>query len=177
MRGAYLWVMLLLTISPVLLFLFHALLISISSRAHIKISRQKLVFYCVLLMNIPMLFLTGLAMKFITDISVYIYVAIVFNCIGYCYFHFFNMSETARRINILIGIQTGRITREDDIMSYYSYDVSIRNRLDRLVDLGEVAEMEESVYILHRQTLYLVSMLIITFRRVLSFERREGKNE
>jgi hypothetical protein len=52
----------------------------------------------------------------------------------YSYFHFFNMSLTARRINMLIEIYNNTYTMKHT----YSPEVMIRNRLNRLVQLNQI---------------------------------------
>lgn len=60
--------------------------------------------------------------------------ALVSACVAYCYFHFFNMSETARRIRILTSIYSGVPVDERS----YSFDAMLDARIDRLVMLGSL---------------------------------------
>ena len=56
-----------------------------------------------------------------------LYLFIVYGCAGYCYFHFFNMSETSRRLRLLQGGSGG-----------YSVQTMVDRRLCRLVETGEL---------------------------------------
>lgn len=102
----------------------------------------------------------------------FLYAFITYNLISYSYFHFFNMSETARRIKILTGIFNGEITNEDDIEKYYNYEKSLQIRLDRLKQLSQIEEIKPEQFILKGKLLYAVSYLIKLFRKLLAFESR-----
>lgn len=64
------------------------------------------------------------------------FVAVVSSCITYCYFHLFNMSETARRIRILTTTYLGTPTAD----LQYPLEAMIDARIDRLIMLGALAE-------------------------------------
>lgn len=57
------------------------------------------------------------------------FAAVVSACIAYCYFHLFNMSETARRIRILTSSYLGVPIDERN----YSLDAMIDARIERLI--------------------------------------------
>lgn len=57
------------------------------------------------------------------------FAAVVSVCIAYCYFHLFNMSETARRIRILTSCYLGVPVDERN----YSLDAMIDARIERLI--------------------------------------------
>jgi hypothetical protein len=57
------------------------------------------------------------------------FAAVVSGCIAYCYFHLFNMSETARRIRILTSCYLGVPVDERN----YSLDAMIDARIERLI--------------------------------------------
>lgn len=57
------------------------------------------------------------------------FTTLVSTCIAYCYFHLFNMSETARRIRILTSIYLGAPVDEQS----YSLDAMFDARLERLI--------------------------------------------
>lgn len=57
------------------------------------------------------------------------FAAVVSVCIAYCYFHLFNMSETARRIRILTSCHLGVPVDE----RHYSLDAMIDARIERLI--------------------------------------------
>lgn len=68
------------------------------------------------------------------------YALIVFDALSYAYFHFFNLSETGRRIRILITLLGGKRLTEDDIAQDYSPAAMVRTRLTRLRQMGQIRE-------------------------------------
>lgn len=79
------------------------------------------------------------------------------------------MSETARRIKLLIGIKKGAINKKDDILKYYNYNNTLIIRLKRLEELGQIKKINGR-YILKGKLLFYVSYLIVLFRNILGFK-------
>ena len=68
--------------------------------------------------------------------------------LGYCYFHFINLGETARRIRLLrelIRSQDG--LSMDEILKHYNAKEIIENRLSRLLKSGQVVYKDNRYYI------------------------------
>ncbi|MDD5072243.1 MAG: hypothetical protein PHX64_00305 [Candidatus Omnitrophica bacterium] len=58
---------------------------------------------------------------------------------GYCYFHFVNMGETARRVRILIELKDARQGLSlREILERYNFKDVIERRIVRLVNNGQV---------------------------------------
>jgi hypothetical protein len=80
---------------------------------------------------------------------------------GYSYFHFFNMSETARRIRILVeyvaGIQSSG--------SSYNQDKILGNRITRMFDHGLITESGGKLHAKNGPLLW-ASYLIIFWRKL-----------
>ena len=84
------------------------------------------------------------------------YIFILTILIQYSYFHFFNMSLTARRINIIIEIYNNNAN-----LNYsYTSDIMISNRLKRLVELKQIKIENERVV--------LISNTFLIIGRILS---------
>lgn len=64
------------------------------------------------------------------------YCLIVYNAVMYSYFHLFNMSETARRIRILLNILERGALRREEILAIYLPRDMVMVRLERLVLMG-----------------------------------------
>lgn len=64
------------------------------------------------------------------------YCLIVYNAVMYSYFHLFNMSETARRIRILLNVLEHGVLRREKILAIYSPCDMVMVRLERLVLMG-----------------------------------------
>jgi di/tricarboxylate transporter len=73
--------------------------------------------------------------NFGTVLSAFFYCMIVYLCLVYTYFHFFNMSETARRIRILIHLLRQNLSSEQ-LNKLYGPKQMIQVRLSRLCEMG-----------------------------------------
>jgi hypothetical protein len=67
-----------------------------------------------------------------------VYVFGAYACSSYVYFHFFNMSETARRIRILVHGASGGLIPAREIGAAYTPERMVAIRLERLVALKEL---------------------------------------
>ena len=160
---------LIILFSPVFLFLFHLVSVRIIIKTGKKISMQKLVFFCILFFNIPLFITFFIFLGKETAGLDYFYIFLVYNAIGYFYFHCFNMSETARRIKLLLGIKKGCIKKSDDIANYYKYKDTLEIRLKRLEELGQI-ERKNRGYATRGKLFVAVAYLVVFFRKILGFE-------
>lgn len=101
-----------------------------------------------------------------------VYCFLVYGTLAYCYFHFFNMSETARRIKIITEIHRGGSISEQDLMAKYRTTDVITTRLDRLVALNQL-NYEDGYYSLKGRTLYWAGTAIFFWRRLLGMGNDE----
>jgi hypothetical protein len=64
---------------------------------------------------------------------------IIYSALGYCYFHFINMGETARRIRILLELSVAKegLTLAELLERYNAGEI-IDKRLARLVNSGQI---------------------------------------
>jgi hypothetical protein len=134
-----------------------------------KLSNQAVVLLAILLFNFPVLG-TALSIAGVNPIAL-AYVFIAVNCFGYFYFHLFNMTETARRVKILSGIHTSRVKRISDLAAFYSTEKALEVRLERLEKLSQIKRLESGNYVLHHRLLYYVSLLIVSVRNLLGFQK------
>jgi hypothetical protein len=64
---------------------------------------------------------------------------IAYSALGYCYFHFINLSETGRRIRILMELADSKNGLFlDEILQRYDAKEIITNRLGRLLKNGQI---------------------------------------
>ncbi len=98
------------------------------------------------------------------NFSEIIYVFFSFNLFSYSYFHFFNMSETARRIKILVSI-----AKNEPLNETYSSAQMLDLRIERLEKMGEINKIGDK-YFLKRKTLFLISKLM-NFLKKLFYSR------
>lgn len=71
-----------------------------------------------------------------------------YGALGYTYFHFINMGETARRIRILIELvgAGGDGLDEGRILSRYNAREMVERRLDRLFSKGQIIETGDRLF-------------------------------
>lgn len=100
-----------------------------------------------------------------------LYALLVHSACAYVYFHFFNMSETARRIRLIIELyRRGGLTAGEIEALYRTSDV-IHLRLERLVQLGQL-EYDGGSYQLKGRMLYFAARVVAAWRKVLALESR-----
>lgn len=98
-----------------------------------------------------------------------VFAFLVFNGIAYAYFHFFNMSETARRIRMLLQIRwagpSGLRIRE--LERQYSQKDMIEARLDRLVRMNQLTLAPDGRYRVAGNTLLWAGRIMGLWRRLV----------
>jgi len=94
---------------------------------------------------------------------------LVFNGIAYAYFHFFNMSETARRIRILLQIRRAGPSglRIRELERQYSQKDMIEARLDRLVRMNQLSLAPDGRYRVAGNTLLWAGRIMGLWRRLV----------
>lgn len=78
---------------------------------------------------------TGLSLQ--DQLSACAYSLLLFNCFAYAYFHLFNLSETGRRIRMLMSTAYPPSPRGIPVQGY-SVDYMVRARLARLQAMGQI---------------------------------------
>jgi len=91
---------------------------------------------------------------------------IIYFTLGYCYFHFINLGETARRIRILRELYsaTDGLSTEE-VLSRYNAREIVNKRISRLLHSGQVIEKDGKYYI--GQPILLVMAKIIVLLKLL----------
>ncbi len=69
-----------------------------------------------------------------------VYGVLAFNSVAYAYFHFFNLSETGRRIRMLLQLLEGDQIVADYQPASYSVEAMVSQRLVRLLQMGQIFE-------------------------------------
>jgi hypothetical protein len=98
------------------------------------------------------------------------YVAVVYACIAYSYFHLFNMSETARRIRILRELHAAGSLTAEEISRLYSGASVLEARFDRLLAIGQL-QVRADRFVGAGRLLYMAACLVRAWRVVLGLER------
>lgn len=96
---------------------------------------------------------------------------LTYACLGYCYFHFINMTETARRIRILTELQSAPAGLSmEEIMKRYSAGEIIEKRLSRLMNNGQIALVNDRFYAKNSSMAVITN--IILFMKLIIFGKR-----
>ncbi len=97
---------------------------------------------------------------------------VIYILLGYCYFHFVNMGETARRIRILLELKGSRtgLSLEEILERYNSRDI-IECRLARLVNNGQVICKNGRYYIGNPAMLTIARFLAVAKHAVFGKPR------
>jgi hypothetical protein len=166
--------LIILAFSPVLVLIIHSMISQIITRVRPEISRQLICIASSLIGNIPMaillwhVVLKGLSERPSELTSTAIYAFIVYNTLGYCYFHLFNMSETARRVRVLSELNSaGKLTTEE-IMSIYDIGDMFDVRIKRLLSMKQVEEVEGR-YVLKKRFLFFTAKCVSLWAHILGF--------
>lgn len=98
-----------------------------------------------------------------------VFTFLVFNGITYAYFHIFNMSETARRIRMLLQIRRAGPAglRIQELERQYSQKDMIEARLDRLVRMNQLLQMPDGRYRVAGNTLLWAGRIMSLWRRLI----------
>jgi len=93
---------------------------------------------------------------------------LIYCVLAYCYFHFVNLAETARRIRILTELINfpSRLT-EKDILSLYNADQVIENRLLRLLSGKQIIKVNDRYFICRPIALWIAQLLFGIRTRIL----------
>ena len=121
-------------------------------------------------------FLCGIGIVFVTDIT-YCFSAkpplmecfaqlslstVTYIALGYCYFHFINLGETARRVRIAIELWESEIGLSmDEILKRYNALMIINVRLQRMISNKQIVHRDGRYYISKPIMLYLAKAIVI----------------
>ena len=155
----------------VALFAAHVLLSRYGGRLSLRLAPQILLLRLVLTFNLAVLAGTWLIARYeARDAAQTMYMLafgfLVFNGIAYAYFHFFNMSETARRIRMLLQIRGAGPAglRVQELERQYSQKDMIEARLDRLVHMHQLSLAPDGCYRVARNTLLCAGRIMALWR-------------
>ena len=99
----------------------------------------------------------------------WLYCAIVYTSIAYTYFHFFNMSETARRVRILYEINRAGSLNYKDIRELYSTPDIVGVRIQRLIQMKQLKKESDGRYSLDGRLLYYTARFVAAWRGLIGF--------
>lgn len=88
--------------------------------------------------------------------------AVTYSTLGYGYFHFINLGETARRIRILRELYDSKegLSMTEILERYNAKDI-IEKRIDRLINTGQIIYKDRRYYIGSRVMLFIAKMIAV----------------
>ena len=93
--------------------------------------------------------------------------------LGYCYFHFINLGETARRIRLLMELYGyGEGLAEDELLRRYNAGNIIEKRIGRLVKSGQIVH-KNGRYSIGNPVMLHISRIITFFKLLIMGKRSE----
>ena len=80
------------------------------------------------------------------------------------------MTETARRIKILIMIKAGKASTFEDFLENYDVKAQIESRLNRLVKLNQLSSKNDFYYLKSKVLLYVATIFIFIKNSILGIK-------
>ena len=150
----------LLVLSPLLIFTVHFTLERVLRPVRPAISAQLVCMISVLAAYAPMYALLRYgARPAVASIPGAIYAFAVYTLAGYTYFHAFNMSETARRIRILHMLHDRDGIPIAELDALYNPGDILSVRVERLIALGQIREAGGRYHLKGRTLLYAAMII------------------
>lgn len=169
---------LILASSPLLMAAVHGIYTRVLSLRNRDFSNEKGLVFCVFLGYLPMTAALWEAhLKHLSGMDAlmsWLYAFITYNVLAYCYFHLFNMTETARRLRILRELYYSGGLKEQELPGTYNADDMIRNRIERLLSLGQIKKTGGG-YALDRKLFFRISAVMALWAGVLKLKFTESR--
>lgn len=165
--------LLLLFISPVLLFLIHATLSRVLLICRLRIPSLMGLLFSIIL-GFSAVLITGWQIHlqhFSNRTEIFcgmLYIWIVYGCFSCAYFHLFMMGETARRLHILYELKILGTLARSDLAAAYGANAMLSVRLDRLVAARQLV-LKGDRYVLQKYFLYSVSRALMIWGSIIGF--------
>ena len=96
----------------------------------------------------------------------YTYMFFLYSFSAYTYFHVFNMSETARRIRLIMYVGSKGTTTDEDLKKLYIANDMLQIRMERLLALGQIRVHENKYFLSSRMPALIVQMIYLAGRIV-----------
>ena len=96
----------------------------------------------------------------------------IYCLLGYCYFHFVNLGETARRVRILreLADSSGGLTLGELLLRYNAGEI-VENRLERLSSNNQIF-LRDGKYYVGKPVVLLIARIILFMQGLLAIKKR-----
>lgn len=110
-------------------------------------------------------------------IALFIVNILTYLSLGYCYFHFINLGETARRIRILRELSESRKgLSPEEIMGRYNAKIIVEQRIDRLLSNNQIV-LKNNRYYIGNYTMLLIAKIIIAMKIMILNKKSESGHD
>lgn len=154
---------------PLIIFL-HVFFSRINQKLGVFRTGQELLFYLLIFINILYFLISIFYLDFKISLSFLLYFFLLINLFFYSYFHLYNMTETARRIKILIMIKANKASTLEDFLMNYDVKAQIESRLNRLVRLHQLSSKNDFYYLKSKVLLYVATIFIFIKNSILGIK-------
>lgn len=98
---------------------------------------------------------------------------VAYIALGYCYFHFINLGETARRIRIIRELyESNDGLSLDELLARYNAKEIIERRLSRLINNRQII-LKDGRYYIANLTMLFITKIIVGMKLVILGKRSE----
>jgi hypothetical protein len=98
---------------------------------------------------------------------------IVYSCLGFCYFNFITLGETARRIRLLRELtESPKGLTLGEIDQRYNAKIIIQNRINRLLNNKQVI-LKNDRYFIGNPTVLMISKIFILLKIIFLAKKSE----
>ena len=92
---------------------------------------------------------------------------VTYSALGYCYFHFLNLGETARRIRILREFYDSKEGLSyEQLLQHYNAKMMLEVRMQRLLDSHQI-EFKQGRYYIRSPLVLVFSMIVVKMKKLL----------
>lgn len=164
--------LILLIISPILVFVVHMLVSRLSRRFSPQMDAIISILIAQILMALLLYYFVfnGRPTKTIELVSAFFYCFIVYNALTYTYFHFFNISETSRRIRTAYELEKAGHLHVSDIVPIYGTSDLIDIYIERVIALNQLT-CKNGRYVLNGRLFYYAALMLKALSYILGFQR------
>lgn len=99
--------------------------------------------------------------------GIFLLTTLTYGALGYSYFHFINLGETARRIRLLRELyDAGGTLTHQQLLDRYSAQEVVNKRINRLLSTGQIICKEQRYFIGSHTVLY-IAQIMTTMKKIL----------
>lgn len=107
------------------------------------------------------------------NLSQIIYSVVTYGALSYCYFHFINLGETARRIRLLRELMDSKDGLSvQEILQRYNAKEIIDKRLGRLIKSGQIV-YRDGCYYIGNPIMFLMANIIVNLKLIILGKKSE----